>query len=264
MSFPRPRCPFCCSPSRQWQRANRTGILRGSAGQAPTDIAVRNQPLDVNFGELIELLCVLGAPVKTAAEPHGRKGFGVALAGHVAACAKKTTGKTRHETSSKVLPASAARSLRTAMPDFRRMPAMKAETSPTRVAAKAGANPAAAKTPATDAVTLQARAGLNSVAGRQVSARTESVPAVKTERRRREKIVKSAINGTRSSGIGSGDNALHAACCGRRQAAASGYQARFQDRWRRRFHLCGEVHVSNSRARLRQLRPSRVCEEALA
>ena len=72
---------------------NRTGILRGSAGQTPTDIAVRNQPLDVNFGELIELLCVFGAPVKTAAEPHGRKGFGVALAGHVAACAKKTSGK---------------------------------------------------------------------------------------------------------------------------------------------------------------------------
>ena len=100
------------------------------------------------------------------------------------------------------------------MPDFRRMPAMKAETSPTRVAARVGANPAAAKTPATDAVTLQARAGLNSVAGRQVSARTESVPAVKTERRRREKIVKSVINETRSSGIGSGDNAFKALAAG--------------------------------------------------
>lgn len=82
------------------------------------------------------------------------------------------------------------------------------------MAAKAGANPAAAKTQATDAVTLQARAGLNSVAGRQVSARTESVPAVKTERRRREKIVKSVINETRRSGIGSDDNALHALAAG--------------------------------------------------
>ena len=51
------------------------------------------QAVDIDFGEFIELLGVLGPPVKAPPEPDRSKGFFVAFAGHVATSAQKSSGK---------------------------------------------------------------------------------------------------------------------------------------------------------------------------
>ena len=86
--------------------------------------------------------------------------------------------------SSSALPAKAARSLRTFKADRSRSVANTPAANPMGRAGTGGVTAVSVMLKAAAAVRLQAAAGHNSTAGRHVSARTASVPAVKIERRR--------------------------------------------------------------------------------
>lgn len=82
--------------------------------------------------------------------------------------------------SSSALPAKEARSLRTLRADRSRSTAKIPAANPMGRAGTLGVTAVSVKPKAVAAVRLQAAAGHNSTAGRHVSARTASVPAVKS------------------------------------------------------------------------------------
>ena len=91
--FRHPDIRFVALQPVNGRKPHRTGIFGLGTGQKFAKRTGEQQAVDIDFGEFIELLGVLGPPVKAPPEPDRSKGFGVALAGHVATSAQKPSGK---------------------------------------------------------------------------------------------------------------------------------------------------------------------------